>query len=270
MKTDIGLGILSWRSYETLVSVLESLRDFSGSFDERLIYFNEIDDEARRIASDFGFACSGSVENTGIYGGFRGLAESMSSRYLLLIENDMRLAVSLDESRSQILHSYDLLVSGRVCVVHLHHLRLGVSDKLYLRNFHRYYPPSGSSILRRFHSGIRHILRPHKAKFNIGAAPYALDNPDEIFAEITRDEFGFYLMPTLIRGWSNHPFMIERDFFIDTILARVESAPTTQRINGFKNIEYEIDREWWQSHPWTIGVSNPGIFEHARIGYRGY
>ena len=270
MKSDIGLGILSWRSYDTLVRVLDSLVNFSENFGERLIYFNELDDECRRICSDYGYACSGTVENLGIYGGFRGLSESMNSRYVLLLENDWHLVESDSVGLDQLRSSYNLLSSGRADIVSLRHIRVGVDMMKSYTNYLRYYPID-SSFTSFISSSLRHILRPSKARFNIGGCVYVLDSPHLVHSEVILDDStGFYLLPCFVRGWSNHPFMLERDFFISEILSRVESAPTTKRVNGHKNMENELDRVWWSSRPWTIGISSPGLFHHHRVGYRGY
>ena len=296
LLSDTGLGILSWRGHETLVPVLESLRGTEDIFGERVIYFNEITDEDRRIASEFGFAAFGSSENMGIYGGFRGLAESMKSRYVLLIENDMCLIESLSVVSSQVSGARSLLSSGRIRVAWFHHLRRPgyimdfdlfnflSSDpretscvphedltSRYIDTFMDYYPSPGSSLWTRFMCWSRRYRRPAKAATRIGLSPYLLTRPDEIFDEIERDEeSGFFLMPCRCRMWTNLSFMLERDFFIDVLLSRVEEVESDIRVSNSKTIEIELNGPWWSGQDWTIGVGCPGLFSHDRRGYRGH
>ena len=278
MFTGVGLGILSWRGYESLRVVLDCLsrENFVDLFSERVIYFHEIDDEARAIASSYGFAAFGVPDNRGIYGGFRGLSASMSSRYVLLLENDWRLYGSHDSVYCQLRHGLNLLSSGRARVIQLRCLPPCFPSgeiKAYRDSgkYYSYHPPVGSSGYVRFSGFLRRCLRPSRSCIEVGWSPYYDTCPDELFDSVVRDSStNFYLLPSSHRVWSNNPFLIERDFFIDVLLSRVEAVNSRRLVNGFKSIEIELNSSWWRRSGFTVAVANPGMFVHKRVGDRGY
>ena len=284
LLSDTGLGILSWRGRETLVPVLRSLRSVEGMFEERVIYFNEMTDEDCDIAARFGFESFGVSENTGIYGGFRGLAESMKSRYVLLHENDMHLDEPVAEATRQLSASYGLLTSSRADVVQMIHLvRSGESEAEFSsvrKKYHRYYPASDSHLGTRLVGFLRRLFRPSGAYRAMGHAPLIYERPDEstnripppesLFQKIEcDDESGFYLLPSYCRRWTNTCFMVRRDFFIE-LLDFVERSPALSSINGYKNIENEVNASWWSRGNFVVAIANPGLFRHNRLGDRGY
>ena len=73
-----------------------------------------------------------------------------------------------------------------------------------------------------------------------------------------------------VAPWTNLEMMIERKVFLDTIMPYVDTAPTTRRINGFRNLEIELNGSaFWRRSGWHIG-SSPGLFSHKHVEYRGY
>ena len=298
LLSDVGLGIVSWRGHETLRPVLESLVGTEDIFGERVIYFNEITADDRRIASEFGFASFGTPENTGIYGGFRGLAESMKSRYVLLQENDCHLIESLESVRRQLEFGVSFLESGRADVVRYIHLRrpghrmprdsyfldfvgtypsevaIQPSEGMvnyFIKNFRRYYPDPDASLWTRLRLWRRRYRHPDKAAFALSYAPFLMDRPDEIFPEIERDdESGFFITPSQHYGWGNLCSLLDRRRYIDTILSRVEEVDGSRLVNGFKDIEAQLSDGWWRSHYRYVCEAAPGLFMHERHAHRGH
>ena len=43
----------------------------------------------------------------------------------------------------------------------------------------------------------------------------------------------------------------------------------SKNINGFKNIEIQLNDDWWKSQDWEI-ILGPGLFSHERLSDRGY
>lgn len=268
----IGLGILSWKGYVSLRHMLESLSvpGFLDLFDETLIFFPEIDDEARRLADEFGLTHTGSPQNLGIYGGFRALAQALTSDIVLLLENDLHLIEPVETARREIATAAALLAGKQAHVVHVRSRRDPGEPFSGLEKYRRYHPAQGASIGEAAIAAMRRVLRPDKARRLSGHAPYAEEHPETRFSSISHDvQTGFLTMPTAIRGWTNQPFMIDRRFYRDTILARVEAVDSKRRVNGFKNIEIELNDGWWRSQDWTIAVA-PGLFRHQRFEDRGY
>ena len=267
-----GLGILSWKGYTTLRHMLESLKadGFDELFDERVIFFPEIDSEARSIADEFGFRCEGAPANLGIYGGFKALAETLQSDTVLLLENDIHLIEPFAEARRQIEEAQRLVENETVQVVHLRNRADPGETFAGIAKYRRYHPPENASWSERISAFCLRTMRPAKAQRLITNAPYCEPHPEKKFSEIRLDEqSGFLLMDSQYRGWTNQSFMINRRFFLDVILRKVEETPSRRLINGFKNIEIEMNTNWWRNQPWTVAIA-PGLFTHRRFGDRGY
>lgn len=267
-----GLGILSWKGYETLDITL-SLLNQSGTadlFDEKFIFFPEIDDTARALAAKHGFDCGGSEQNLGIYGGFKALAQSLSSDTVLLLENDLRMIEQPAEAATQLATSFRLIESEAVQVVCLRNCRdPGHYDET-ITKFRRFYPAPDAPSFDRFRGFMLQTFRPGKGAKLLGYAPYVMDRPEDHFDQLKRDpETGFWIMTPAQRTWTNQAVMINRRFFLDVLMERVENAATRRRVNGFKNIEIELNDGWWRRQPWKIAVA-PGLFSHQRAGSRGY
>ena len=50
---------------------------------------------------------------------------------------------------------------------------------------------------------------------------------------------------------------------------RAEYIQSKNYINGFKNIEIELNSLWWREKEFKI-IMAPGLFKHNRLSYRGY
>ena len=287
---NLGLGILSWYGYDTLVHSLDSFVEggILDLFEEKVIYFQEIDDDARSIAAKYGFEAIGTSENLGIYGGFRGLSESMTSKYVLLLENDFSLIKSCEDATRQLSIGLDLLESGRAVKVHYRdrHEYENEYDEKKISKFHRFFPSSGSSILQRLFSFFVRLFSFSRFRDYVSLSMFLFRRPQDYFDFVDYDEeLDFLFYPTSYYRWSNWSFMIERTFFLEEILSRVESVhtPIGSLVNGFKCIEWEMNRAhdvplflrrlgvpWWNRQDYKIATPESGLFLHDRIDNRGY
>ncbi|MGE3516065.1 MAG: hypothetical protein AB7H53_13040 [Hyphomicrobium sp.] len=268
----LGIGILSWHGYETLRATLVSLRQpgFLELFNEHVVFFPEITDEGRALAAEFGFESHGLPDNKGIMEGFRGLASSMSSTFVIMLENDCPLIETVEEATSQITLARMLLQSGRAQVIRLRSRREPGENFEATRKYNRYYPRPEVSLQSRVGSVVLRAMRPYKARRLIGTSVYVDSKPEVRFpSDVHAVEGGFYLLPTAVIPWTNQSIMIDRKFFLDKIIARSLSVSGRRQTNGYKNIEIELNGSWWRKQPWKIAVA-PGLFTHRRIGYRGY
>ncbi|MEO0617657.1 MAG: hypothetical protein AAFZ01_00070 [Pseudomonadota bacterium] len=268
-----SLGILSWKGYDSLRPMLRRLieKGVHELFDERLIFFPEIDDEARAIAREHGFDCSGSPQNLGIFGGFRALGEALSGDTILLLENDLRIIEPEEEAERQLRAAFDLIEGDAAKVVFLRHTGEPGEDFATLDKYRRFFPPADATLGARVQGFALRLFRSDKRARLIGTAPYASATPEKLFPrEIERDpESGFWLMRPRNKAWTNQSFVVRRAFFLDTLMDYVERAETNRRVNGFKNIEIELNSAWWRNQPWKIAIA-PGLFTHQREGDRGY
>ena len=268
----VGLGILSWKGYDSLTSMLTGLKQsgFLDLFEERMIHFPQLEAEGQAIAKKFGFDHSGTAENQGIYRGFRGLAESMNSETILLLENDLHLLEPFDEAVRQMQHAVDLVQHDKLDLCLLRHTGDPGQSFNGAQKYQAYYPGQDAKPVDKLFAWLRRTCRPIKAKRVIGNAPYVERDPDIKFAEISRDsESGFLLMDSSIRTWTNQSVVIQRSFFVDTLMERVGNTESRRRVNGFKNIEIELNCSWWRQQKFQIGIGS-GLFSHKRTGNRGY
>ena len=296
---DIGIGILSWYGYDALKATLDSYKNAGilELFEEKIIFFQEINDEGRDIAKKYGFEAHGNNKNIGIYGGFRGLAETMKSQYVLLLENDWKLSSNLDKTYQHLNTSLELLKSGKANKIDLRNrndedLKLAKNDAQ--RKFYSYFPKNDAPIWKKFIAKIKRITRKRKTINNIGRAIYYLQNPHQKFKEIKYDEkLKYFFVSSKYKRWGNQAFMIKKNFFINTILKQVEKSYTPKKnlVNGYKNIECEMNdnhdyfkppiyyiirrkpilyASWWMKQNFTVAIPETGIFSHDRVGWRGH
>ena len=70
-------------------------------------------------------------------------------------------------------------------------------------------------------------------------------------------------------NWSNLAILVDRNFFLDVIINEAEITNSRKKIKGFKNIEIELNKNWWREKKWNLIITN-GLFKHLRIDNRGY
>ena len=256
-RLSFGIGLLCYKRYDTFRAALETYRD-AGLFDladETVAAFNEIDAEGRALAESFGLHVIGSEANTGILGGFRMLASGMSSDIVLLLENDLPLIESAREAKRQIESAQRALASDVVQVFRFRHrIQPGYRDQASWK-FLRYYRPSLLAQMRR-------LVRPGKAQKMIGNSIYVYTEPDKLFDEIEKMPEGWFRISAKHITWSNQSIMLRRQFFLDKILDYAEAHPSNRTVNGFPDIEKELNSAYWRNSGWRVGA-DLGLFTHA-------
>ena len=268
----LGLGILSWHGYETLEASLKTYPEdgFLDFFDERVIYFPEISDRGRELAQKFGFQAKGQANNQGILAGFKGLATSLTSQTIVMLENDCPLIEAPQTARSQLSHAQHLIEDKAATVIRLRSTRDPGEAFDTSTKYRKMYPAASASLTKRYLAVCHRIIRPGKAHKLIGTAPYVENNPEQRFPNVLEPAgHGFFLAPTSAVTWTNQSIMIDRQFFLDVIIARAEKVKGRRTINGFKNLEIEMNDSWWRTQPWKVAIA-PGLFTHRRLGSRGY
>ena len=260
----LGLAILSWRSPKSLANVLKRL-DGAGIwslFEDRLIYFQEIQDSDHALAESYGLRYAGNERNRGILGGMKAAVSESRCEYLLYLENDCVLLENGLECRRQL-----------ECA--LGYLRRGFAHVWRLR--HRKNPGADfrGDMYRRYHGGrgyawpiclLRRCLRPFKARRLAGAAVYFEDRPERCFPRgIQRTPEGAFLVDSSYINWTNQSILFRRSWFLETILPYAERHPRTRLVNGFPDVEKELNVGWWRRQGFKIGVDDKGLFTHGRL-----
>ncbi len=268
--SSLGLGILSWRDRLSLENALKSYKDQNllSLFDQTHAFFSEQSPEDHALAAKFGLSSSGADKNLGILGGFEALGQAMKTDYIILVENDCPLIENFEEAKAQIEASQRLLESGDVQVVRLRSLREPGELFNTVDKYKRMYGNSFSSSMRRF-------IRPGKARALRGIAPYVEDHPHikfpkQVLKTNEASDLGpVYKIDTRFLKWTNQSIMMSRDFFLKKVIDYAKTAKTTRRVNGFRNLEIEMNSSHWRNNDWYVGVPQ-GLFTHRRVGERGY
>jgi len=260
------MGILSWRGAVSLEYALSSYAkaNLFNLFDERVIILPEPDDAVRRVAQKHPLNTVEFAQNLGIAGGMRAVAQALQTDYVLFLENDCPLIEPISTARAQIELSIDALEAGDAFVSRLRSRRKPGELFTTLPKYNRYWD-------NRFSAKLRRTLRPAKAKRLCGSAVYAVPNPHLHHPDFIRAyKSKSYIVSPRVMPWTNQSILMRRRDFLDIILPFVEHQPLTRTINGFHNIEIELNRSkfWTKSNFKTL--CPPGLFTHQRLEDRGY
>lgn len=270
---DTGLGILSWKGYDSLTASLDSYKQagFLDIFAEKLVFLPEIEQIGIDIAEKYNIPYAGTPENLGILGGFKAMAEKMTSKYVLLIENDFQISHGVSDVFTPILRAIESLEKGEARMWRFRNLQFP-GQPIQTKKTVKYWPADKASLPAKILAGSRRILRSAKAHRLKGMTVYTHNNPAEKFPDVIKQTTsGDYLVRSDVMSWSNNLFLIEREFFLNKIIPEAERNIGGRLINGFPTIETELNRShWWRDQKFWIGISNPGLFTHDRKGDRGY
>ncbi len=264
----VGLGILSWRGHRSLDAAMASYQraDFFSLFDDCMIYLPDPDHDVQDVAAKYPLRIEKNTENLGILVGMEEIAKRLRTDYIFFTENDCPLLEPRAEAERQIMISLSLLASGQAKMARMRHVKKFGETFNIIDKYYRYFPNPDTVIAK-----LRRLFRPEKAHRLSGAAIYGNAAPAEKFPKnITDVGDGFYLVDAAVMPWTNQSIMIERDFFLKTILPYCKSIPLGRNINGFRSIEIELNRsKFWTKSGWKI-VCGPGLLTHQRANDRGY
>ena len=260
-----SIGILSWRGYDSLINSLLSYEKNGLSYltNDKFICLPEYTKEGIEIAKKFNYEPILIDNNKGILEGFKTLAEQMPDGPLLLLENDLPLIENKKTTYDQLDRSLELLSLPNVIQIRLRNRCQPGEPFIGIQKYKDYWSDNLISFTKRF-------LRPFKARKLIGTSTYVLPNPDKRHLnQIKEISNGFYLVSSQVLNWANLAILVDRDKYLDIIIKKAEETKTNKNINGFKNIEIELNSLWWRKQEFDIVIA-PGLFTHNRLSYRGY
>ena len=228
----ITIAVLSWGQHKTLINTLESYCQWGLDRlgDERVIYFQEISEKDREIASRYGYDCIGSDTNVGIAAAYKALVEQSTSESFLFLENDWMLI----SDPLRIVIEADWMLEKEVDVVRLRHRQIP-GEPLWSRQF------AGREYTRSTHL--------------LDAVHWRTDEELNQFPEIVTDSFWLHWFFTTAKNanWTNNPTMFKRQWLIDNIIPKISG-----------DIEVNL-QEWWEQQKFVVAQGN-GLFTHHRIG----
>ena len=77
------------------------------------------------------------------------------------------------------------------------------------------------------------------------------------------------MVQSSVMNWANLAILVDRNKYLKIIIDKAERTSVNKKINGFKNIEIELNNLWWRKQNFKILVT-PGLFTHKRLSDRGY
>ena len=260
-----SIGILSWKGYDSLLNSLITYEKngLSKLTNHKYICLPEYTKEGIEIAKTFAYEPILIKKNIGILGGFKVLAEKMPSGPILLLENDLPLIENENNVYNQIERSIELLSKEPVIQIRLRSKSNPGEPFVGIKKYKKYWSNNVLSFIMRF-------LRPNKAESLVGTSPYLLKEPEKRHPEhVKKLSDGFYNVSSSVLNWANLAILVDRDKFLNIIIRKAESVQSSKTINGFKNIEIELNNSWWRKKKYEIVIA-PGLFTHHRLSDRGY
>lgn len=222
------IAVLSWGATETLSNTLESYKKFGLDQldDDRVIFFQEYNQEDKAIAKNFGWNSIGSPENIGIAEAYKLLVAYASGDLFLFLENDWEL---IEEPKQEIYDAAEMLRNHILDVA-----RFRSRDKPGEPLWSRQYKDNEYS-------------RPE----------YLLDcvywekSPLK-FPEITSPMYPWYMTKARFANWTNNPTMFRTEWLRENIVDRMVG-----------DIEVSL-QPWWKDQDYMVGQSW-GLFTHNRL-----
>lgn len=277
---DLSIGVLSFGAHPTLENALRSHKaaGLPSTTDDFFIHFNAMTQADTALAERFEFNSTGSAANTGIYGGFRAIAETARHPYVLILENDIVSITSPDETADALASAVaDMKAHGIKAFSMRSRAEPGqgidVAIAKYARCFAIREPLRGDLQQFRPSALSRAVMAVKYLDFDsfVGAAFFIERDPDIVHPKaIRRLPSGNFATTSRYRKWSNQSLLVERRFFLDVICARVEARPDRRLVHGHQDIERaivggRIGLGWWQRLGVPMGQAGTGCFSHQRL-----
>lgn len=283
MNEDLSIAILGWKSPQTTRHSLESYRA-AGLYDccgEFFVYYNQYSEADKQLCDEMGVRSCGTNENTGNWGGQKGILATAKNDYVLFLENDHPVVVSHDEMVKWMTEGLQLLKDGKADIVLLRHRNLlGDAYGFGWKPFQYYYVHDLNPAFAEYVSKapeipkdynrdtwmrkLRRLLRPGKAVRRSVSALYLEKNPEKVLSKYIRREGDFLIVDSAILNFSESPFMISRAFY-ERLSAWAEKHPRHRTILGHQNLEYILNCRWWRKQHFRIATCDGGVFGHKRV-----
>lgn len=245
-KLKISIGILSWKSGQTLVDTLTTYyqNGLLEITDDIKIIFQEISNEDITIANHFGINYIGLHNNIGIGEAFYRLAEQAKYDNILLLEHDWQLIENIQTTLSRLSAGISLLNDGYQCVRYRHRHDPGYphfSIIKYKNKELEYFDPE-------FQLEYPHLLD----------CVHWKESPDLDFSfaiqKMVQDNEEFYISTSRYGNWTNNPCLYKKSFYLECI-------------NQFKgsgiDLEGKISR-WWAFQNYKV-AHGEGLFKHVDL-----
>lgn len=236
-KINLSIGILAWKSGQTLVETLYSYYE-NGLLElvnDVTILFQEFSEQDKEIADHFNIPYIGLSENIGIGKAFLMLTENAKSENVMVLEHDWQLIENKNLTQARLKSGIELLNSGISVVRYRHRTNPGNPHFSFRHkgNELNYYDPE------------------------IGCtSPHLLDsihwlNPDEEFPDKITKQGEYFVTTARWGNWTNNPCMYKKDFYLDVV---------TDFAGDGISLEGNISK-WWATQTYKV-AHGEGLFKH--------
>jgi len=243
-KLPLSIGILSWKSGQTLVNTLQTYfdREFLHQVNDVCILFQEVSEQDKQIAEHFNIPYIAKDSNIGIGKGFIELTEQAKTDNVLILEHDWKLIESKETTSKRLKSGIDLLNNGFSAVRYRHRIDPG--------NPHFSFKYRGRE------------LDYYDEEIEC-TSPHLLDSvhwcdPDKKFSDKIQKEGEYFVTTSRWGNWTNNPTLYKKDFYLKTV---EQFAGEGIALEG--NIS-----KWWAKQDFKV-AHGEGLFKHLDEGKYG-
>lgn len=234
---EISIGMLSWKSEKTLKNTLKSYKrnGLLELTDDFTILFQEVSDDDKKIAEKFGVRYIGLNDNIGIGKAIEKLARNAKYDHFLFLEHDWELVENQNTTKNQLEKGLQFLQNGFDVVKYRSRSKPGIP--LYSADH------KGKEL--EYFDDWHQVTSPHLLE-----SLHWLD-PAEQFPDKIQKQEEFFISTSRWANWSNNPFLIHKNFYLEKLLPFAGSAVQFER-----NIA-----PWWVKQNFKI-AQGEGLFKH--------
>jgi hypothetical protein len=240
-KLSLSIGILSWKSGQTLVDTLYTYyqNQLLELTDDVFILFQEVSEEDKQIANHFNIPYIGLDTNIGIGQGFIKLAERAKYENLLLLEHDWKLIENFETTYNRLKSGIDLLNQGIHTIRYRHRKDPGFPhfSQQYMGVNWNYYDKEIQAQSPHLLDSVHWVNSP-EASF-----------PDKIFKQGE-----YYISDSEYGNWTNNPCLFNTQFYLDTVNQFAGSGIDLEGKIGY----------WWNRQHFKV-AHGEGLFKHIDL-----
>lgn len=241
-KLPISIGILAWKSGQTLVNTLHSYY-LNGLFDivnDITIFFQETSEEDKTISNHFEINYIESDVNVGIGKAFIELAKNAKTDRILFLEHDWKLIEDKETTYNRLSSGLELINNEYHFVRFRHRKNPGFplfSQRVYQGNELNHYDSEMDLISPHLLDSIHWLESPE------------LDFPDKI-----QKQEEYFTTTSRYGNWTNNPGLFDTQFYINTV------EPFA---GGGIDLEGKIGG-WWARQDYKV-AHGEGLFKHEDL-----
>ena len=243
-RLPISIGILAWKSGQTLVNSLTTYfeRQFLHQVNDVCILFQEVSEQDKQIANHFGIPYIGLEKNIGIGEGFIRLTEQAQTDNVLVLEHDWKLIEDKQTTINRLKSGIEMLDKGYSCIRYRHRKEPG-------------YPHFSFQYQGR-------ELDYYDKEIEV-TSPHLLDSvhwtdPSEQFPQHISKDGEYFTSTSRYGNWTNNPCLYKKDFYLNTVK---QFAGEGIALEG--NIS-----KWWAKQTYKV-AHGEGLFCHIDEGKHG-